>query len=144
MGNESPVMDPRKRQQCPVTGTDLSTSVTGDFQPVSWIRYRRLIAYFSASLQRPLPVSQIPSPLTILAYSAILDLKQSFNEIFNLQAVPKKCPQDLLNNMILCWSQGKQVEALPRLHYPGQLCVLSTGLQSCLMCSLYMGCTGSE
>ena len=56
IGNESPVTDPR-----------IGWPITGDSLPVSLIRYRRLIAYFSDTLQETIACFSDPFTLTISA-----------------------------------------------------------------------------
>ena len=65
-------------------------SVTGDSLPVSWIRYRRLIAYFSDPLQETIACCWDPFTLTISGKSAILKLKEG-DSVDNGTAVPWTC-----------------------------------------------------
>ena len=71
-------------------GHSTQISVTGDSLPVSRIRYRRLIAYFSDPLQETIACFSDPFTLTISAWSAILELKGGFNEIFTKCKVFRK------------------------------------------------------
>ena len=59
-------------------------SVTGDSLPVSWIRYRKLIAYFSDPLQETIACFLDPFTPTISALSAISKLKEDMHEFFTL------------------------------------------------------------